>query len=449
MKLFDEAKVTDKTARKINLSESEGGSPESHNECTAGSLPASEGVDNRHSAAVPLGNDETAHEVATEDHATTLDRSHASPCRAFHVESRVGRLIRGAFDNQSGFRPDELAPLEPAEGGIAGYHLAVERLGRSNMVPIWSEACQKVEFFEELERRAKALLGAATDEHKAAFLRLHSHRSAASPRILINQEEWRLNEAVRRRQEALASLSRNSVESWRAWRDTAWDALEADFKSRWRSDGISCFAFPAHELATTQRVPVPKSLIDLLSFSGTSATDEHGRKFVDVRFYCQIDDVTEPPALIAGGPPGRVGWGLFRLLVSDKKALLTLSNKPAEPPQTEVRSPPAEPVAAPRAEPTETPRVETAETPPADGSNAKPKAGRGAAPETRNWTEIQIRREARVIYTEFADDPPNMNRAEKLLREWLPGAKRTRIRPVLREPEFVNSRRRSGEKRNK
>src|ERR1700737_1668834 len=92
--------------------------------------------------------------------------------------------------------------------------------------------------------------------------------------------------------------------------------------------GISCFAFPAHELATTQRVPVPKSLIDLLSFSGTSATDEHGRKFVDVRFFSQIDDVTEPPALIAGSPPGRVGWGLFRLLVSDKKALLTLSNKP-------------------------------------------------------------------------------------------------------------------------
>ena len=346
-------------------------------------------------------------------------------------------------------RSDELAPYEPAEGGIVGYHLAVERLGRSKMVPTWHQACQRVEFLEELERGAKARLEAATIEQRAAFLRLHSHRSAASPRILINKEERRLNEAVRRRQEALGSLSRDSVELWRAWRDTAWAALEADFKSRWRSDEISCFAFPAHELATTQRVPVPKSLIDFLTCSGTSATDEHGREFVDVRFYCQIDDATEPPALMAGGPPERVGWGLFRLSVSDKKALLTLSNKPAEPPKAEVRSPPAEPAAAPRAEPAETPRVETAETPPADGSNAKPKADRGAAPETRNWTAIQIRREARVIYTEFADDPPNMNWAGKLLREWLPGAKRTRIRPVLREPEFVNSRRRSGEKRNK
>jgi hypothetical protein len=406
MKFFDEAKVTDKTAYEIDLSELEGGSPESHNECTDGSLPASEG-------------------------------------------GRVGRLIRGAFDNRSGFRPDELAPSEPAEGGIAGYHLAVEQLGRSKMVPTWPQACRAVEFFEELERRAKALLEAATDEHKAAFLRLQSHRSAASPRTLISQEEQRLDEAARRRQEAVDSLNRDSVEGWRAWRDTAWTALEADFKKRWRSDEVSCFAFPAHELATTQRVPVPKSLIDLLTFSDTSATDVHGREFVDVRFYCQIDDATEPPALMAGGPPGRVGWGLFCLSVSDKKALLTLSNKPAEAPQAEVRSPPAEPAAAPRAEPAETPQVETAETPPTDGSSATPKAGRAAAPETRNWTEIQIRKKARVIYTEFADDPPNINRAEKLLRERLPGAKRSRIRPVLREIEFVNSRRRSGEKRNK
>jgi hypothetical protein len=295
----------------------------------------------------------------------------------------------------------------------------------------------------------RPLLDASTHEHKAAFLRLHSHRSAGSPRILINQEERRLNEAVRRRQEVLGSLSRDPVESWRAWRDTAWAALEEDFKNRWRSDEISCFAFPAHEIATTQRVPVPKSLIDLLTFSGTSATDQHGREFVDVRFYCQIDDATEPQPLMAGSPPRRVGFGLFRLSVSGKKVLLTLSNKPAEAPQAEVRSPPAQPAATPRVEPAGTPRVETAETPPDDGSNSKPQAGPGAAPETRNWTETQIREEARVLYTESADDPPNMIRAEKLLRERLPGAKRTRIRPVLRESEFVNSRRRTGEKRNK
>lgn len=314
------------------------------------------------------------------------------------------------------------------------------------MVSTWSQACRSVEFFEELERHAKALLEAATDEHEAAFLRLQSHRLAASPRILISQEELRLSEAVRRRHEALAGLSPASVDAWRTWRDVAWAALEADFKNRWRSDEISCFAFPAHDLATTQRAPVPKSLIDLLTFSGTSATDEHVRKFADIRFYCQIDDGAKAPAMMARGPPGQVGWGRFRLSVSDK-TLLTLSKKPAEPPQAEVRIPPPQLDTAPRAAPAETPPV--AETPPADRSKAKPKAGREAAPETRHRTENQIREEARVVYTEFAHDPPNMNRAEKLLRERLPGATRTRIRPVLREPEFVNLRRRSGEKRHK
>jgi hypothetical protein len=313
------------------------------------------------------------------------------------------------------------------------------------MVPTWSEACQAVEFFGELERHAKALLEAATDEHKAAFLRLHSHKSAGSPRTLINQEEQRLNEAGRRQQEALASLSSASVDARRAWRDAAWAALEADFKNRWRSDEISCFAFPAHDLATTQRVPVPKSLINLLTFSGTSATDEHGRKFADIRFYCQIDDGAKPPALIAGSPPEQVGWGL-RLSVSENP-LLTLGKKPDEPPQAEVRIPPPQPDTAPRAEPAETPP--NAEARPADRSNAKPKAGREAAPETRHRTEIQIREKARVVYTEFARDPPNMKRAEELVRERLPGATRSRIRPVLRELEFVNSRRRSGEKRHK
>jgi hypothetical protein len=43
-------------------------------------------------------------------------------------------------------------------------------------------------------------------------------------------------------------------------------------------------------------------LIDLLTYSGTSATDEHGRKFADIRFYCQIDDGAEAPAMMAGGP---------------------------------------------------------------------------------------------------------------------------------------------------
>ena len=104
---------------------------------------------------------------------------------------------------------------------------------------------------------------------------------------------------------------------------------------------------------------------------------------------------------------------------------------------------------SPRTEFGGTPEAETAATPPADGSVAKPKTAPRVAPQTRNWTATQIREEARVLYKEFTGDPPNIDLAEKLLRKRLPGATRTRIRPVLSEPEFVNSRRRSGEKRNK
>jgi hypothetical protein len=93
--------------------------------------------------------------------------------------------------------------------------------------------------------------------------------------------------------------------------------------------------------------------------------------------------------------------------------------------------------------------IETPLAPPADGSDARPNSAPGAAPETRRWTEMQIREEARVLYEELADDPPNINRAEQLLRGRLPGAKRTRIRPVLGNPEFANLRRPSGVKRRK
>lgn len=66
----------------------------------------------------------------------------------------------------------------------------------------------------------------------------------------------------------------------------------------------------------------------------------------------------------------------------------------------------------------------------------------------RNWTEDQIREAARVLYNEPADDPPNIVRAESLIRKRLPGASRERIRPVLAAPEFSNLRRGSGDKRN-
>src|SRR5207248_11422424 len=54
----------------------------------------------------------------------------------------------------------------------------------------------------------------------------------------------------------------------------------------------------------------------------------------------------------------------------------------------------------------------------------------------RNWTVEQIREVARAVYDESPDDPPNLKEAEPLIRERLPGAVRTRIRPVLAEFEF-------------
>jgi Protein of unknown function (DUF3631) len=58
-----------------------------------------------------------------------------------------------------------------------------------------------------------------------------------------------------------------------------------------------------------------------------------------------------------------------------------------------------------------------------------------------------IRKELRKIFDEAGDDPPNMNRAWRLLKARLPDARRSRVREVLKEDEFARRRRGPGRKR--
>jgi hypothetical protein len=58
----------------------------------------------------------------------------------------------------------------------------------------------------------------------------------------------------------------------------------------------------------------------------------------------------------------------------------------------------------------------------------------------------QIRKILRQIYDEAGDNRPNMNRAWDLLKVLIPDARRSRVREVLREPEFARRRRGPGRK---
>jgi len=59
----------------------------------------------------------------------------------------------------------------------------------------------------------------------------------------------------------------------------------------------------------------------------------------------------------------------------------------------------------------------------------------------------KIREALRKIFDEAGDNPLNMNRAWQLLRlQMLPDASRSRVREVLREPEFTPRRPRPGRK---
>ena len=61
--------------------------------------------------------------------------------------------------------------------------------------------------------------------------------------------------------------------------------------------------------------------------------------------------------------------------------------------------------------------------------------------------KAKIREGLRKIFDEAGDNPPNMNRAWDLLKLRLPDARRSRVREVLREPEFAVRRRGPGRKR--
>jgi hypothetical protein len=56
----------------------------------------------------------------------------------------------------------------------------------------------------------------------------------------------------------------------------------------------------------------------------------------------------------------------------------------------------------------------------------------------------QILSAARNIYRERENDPPNMDEAEKLIRQRLGGGKRDEIRKILKQEEFVRLRRSPG-----
>jgi hypothetical protein len=60
----------------------------------------------------------------------------------------------------------------------------------------------------------------------------------------------------------------------------------------------------------------------------------------------------------------------------------------------------------------------------------------------------KIREALRKIFDEAGGNPPNMNRAWDLLKVVLLGARRSRFRDVLREPEFAPRRPRPGRRAN-
>jgi hypothetical protein len=65
-------------------------------------------------------------------------------------------------------------------------------------------------------------------------------------------------------------------------------------------------------------------------------------------------------------------------------------------------------------------------------------------PKRRSYTDNEIREAAREVYGASGKNPPNIDKAEQLLREKLPGAQRKKIRPILSEDEFTTLRRKPG-----
>jgi hypothetical protein len=65
----------------------------------------------------------------------------------------------------------------------------------------------------------------------------------------------------------------------------------------------------------------------------------------------------------------------------------------------------------------------------------------------RSSTDEKIREEARKVYADPANDRPNVNVANQLIRLKLPDVRSDRVMEILREPEFANQRRKPGERR--
>jgi hypothetical protein len=65
----------------------------------------------------------------------------------------------------------------------------------------------------------------------------------------------------------------------------------------------------------------------------------------------------------------------------------------------------------------------------------------------RSSTDEKIREEARKVYADPANDRPNVNVADPLIRLKLPDVRSDRVMEILREPEFAKQRRKAGERR--
>lgn len=65
----------------------------------------------------------------------------------------------------------------------------------------------------------------------------------------------------------------------------------------------------------------------------------------------------------------------------------------------------------------------------------------------RSSTDEKIRQEARKVYADPANDRPNVNVADRLIRLKLPDVRSDRVMEILREPEFAKQRRKAGERR--
>jgi hypothetical protein len=97
----------------------------------------------------------------------------------------------------------------------------------------------------------------------------------------------------------------------------------------------------------------------------------------------------------------------------------------------------------PTANGTAEPRLPTAD----QIGDAEESASHSAHRLFRSSTDEKIREEARKVYADPANDRPNVNVADQLIRLKLPDVRSDRVMEILREPEFAKQRRKAGERR--